>query len=168
MNTVAKLCIGKDEWELHNTAITYYRCTRVTGRPATETMGGYVAVRFTPKGNEEMMLDWMFANRMEDGKTAYPRCLYVLKQAEIVFYEGDFNGRILFKYRLEDCTVIYFKESFNTLWGMETSVVFSAAIQYYKDTFYIKSWRENWKPPTKKESPFQDLTNTFNATPKIL
>ncbi|WP_159261151.1 hypothetical protein [Tenacibaculum maritimum] len=49
-----------------------------------------------------MMLDWMFANRMEDGKTAYPRCLYVLKQAEIVFYEGDFNGRILFKYRLED------------------------------------------------------------------
>ncbi|WP_159332065.1 type VI secretion system tube protein TssD, partial [Tenacibaculum maritimum] len=102
MNTVAKLCIGKDEWELHNTVITYYRCTRVTGRPTTETMGGYVAVRFTPKGNEEMMLDWMFANRMEDGKTAYPRCLYVLKQAEIVFYEGDFNGRILFKYRLED------------------------------------------------------------------
>ncbi|WP_407282076.1 type VI secretion system tube protein TssD [Tenacibaculum maritimum] len=155
MNTVAKLCIGKDEWELHNTVITYYRCTRVTGRPATETMGGYVAIRFTPKGNEEMMLDWMFANRMEDGKTAYPRCLYVLKQAEIVFYEGDFNGRILFKYRLEDCSVIYFKESFNTLLGMETSVVFSAAIQYYKDTFYIKSWRENWKPPTKKSLLFK-------------
>ncbi|MCD9580613.1 hypothetical protein LVK05_01010, partial [Tenacibaculum maritimum] len=69
MNTVAKLFIGRYEWKLDNTDITYYREIRVTGRPATETMGGYVAVRFTPKGNEEMMLDWMFANRMEDGKT---------------------------------------------------------------------------------------------------
>ncbi|MFL0062336.1 zinc metalloprotease, partial [Tenacibaculum maritimum] len=84
------------------------------------------------------------------------------KQAEIVFYEGDFNGRILFKYRLEDCSVIYFKESFNTLLGMETSVVFSAAIQYYKDTFYIKSWQENWKLPSKYKHQV-----TENLTPRI-
>ncbi|WP_024742454.1 type VI secretion system tube protein TssD [Tenacibaculum maritimum] len=168
MNTVAKLCIGKDEWELNNTDITYYRETRVTGKPASETMGGLATVSFTPKGNEEMILSWMFANRMEDGKTEYPKCLYILKEAKIVFYKGDFNGSILFKYKLVDGTIIYFQENFSNQWEIQTSVVFSAAIQYYKDTFYIKSWRENWKPPTKKESPFQDLTNTFNATPKIL
>ncbi|CAA0172262.1 conserved hypothetical protein [Tenacibaculum maritimum] len=44
--------------------------------------------------------------------------------------------------------------------GMETSVVFSAAIQYYKDTFYIKSWRENWKPP----QPYQTSVEEFKDT----
>lgn len=149
MNTVARFFMGRYDWELDDTDITYYRDTRATGRPASETMGGHVTVHFTPKGNEELMLYWMFADRMKDEKIEYPKCLYVLKEAEIVFYERDFNGRILFKYRLEDCTIIHFQESFSNQWGMQTEVVFSAAIQHYKGTSYIKSWQENWRPPSE-------------------
>ncbi|MFL0096084.1 hypothetical protein V2574_15375, partial [Tenacibaculum maritimum] len=43
-----------------------------------------------------------------------------------------------------------------------TSVVFSAAIQYYKDTFYIKSWRENWQPPSE-----YDAQTTEKLSPRI-
>ncbi len=167
MNTVAKLFIGRQERELIYTNIDYHRDAWANGKPCTETMGGMVAVGFIPRGDEDEILRWMFADRMDDDSVEYPRCLYVLKKAEIVFYEGDYDGRILFKYKLEDCTCVYYQESFSNLWGMETTLILSAAIQYYKnnDTFLIKGWRENWKPPQPYQPPVEKIDD---EKPQIL
>lgn len=167
MNTVAKLFIDRQERELIYTNIDYHRDAWANGKPCTETMGGMVAVGFIPRGDEDEILRWMFADRMDDDSVEYPRCLYVLKKAEIVFYEGDYDGRILFKYKLEDCTCVYYQESFSNLWGMETTLILSAAIQYYKnnDTFLIKGWRENWKPPQPYQTPVEEFEDT---TPKVI
>ncbi len=155
MNTVAKLFIDRQEWELNNTNIKYYRATRWNGKPCSDTMGGIVNISFTPKGNEDDILCWMFANRYDNENLDDWRRHYKLKNVEIVFYEGDFNGQILFKYKLNDCTCVRYFEVFNNLSGMETFVTLSAAIQYYKnnDLYLIKGWRENWKPPQPYQTP---------------
>ncbi|MBS9768796.1 MAG: hypothetical protein KGV44_14835 [Flavobacteriaceae bacterium] len=166
MNTVAKLFIDRQEWELNNTNIEYYRNIRWNGKPCSYTMGGIVNISFTPKGSEDDILCWMFANRYDNENLDDWRRHYKLKNVEIVFYEGDFNGRSLFKYKLEDCTCVRYFEVFNNLWGMETFVTLSAAIQYYKnnDFYLIKGWRENWKPPQPYQTPVVEFKDT---TPRI-
>ncbi|MFL0084576.1 type VI secretion system tube protein TssD [Tenacibaculum maritimum] len=148
MNIVAKLCIGREERNLLSTQISYERKTRITGKPASETLGGIVKLVFTPRGDKETILRWMFAHRGHDKQIPYPRNLYALKKAKIIFYQENNYGEILFTYKLEDCTCIAYKETFDALKGMRTEIKLSAAIQYYKTTFpFIKSWRENWRPP---------------------
>lgn len=162
MNTVAKLFIDRQERELIYTNINYHRNTWANGKPCTETMGGMVSVTFIPRGDEDDILRWMFADRMDNKNLDSWRAYYKLKKVEIVFYEGDYNGRILFKYKLEDCTCVYYQEGFSNLWGMETTIVLSAAIQYYKNnnTFLIKGWRENWKPPQPYQTPVEEFKDT--------
>lgn len=165
MNTVAKLFIGREERELNFVNLDYYRYTRVTGRPQTEVLGGLIQVRFTPKGDEDTILRWMFTDRVEDKNTDPSKSYYTLKDGEVVFYEGDFNGRILFKYKFEDCTPIHYQEFFSNEWGMETEVVLSAAIQRYKTNVpFVKQWNESWRPPTEyKPQPEEDLTPRYKS-----
>ncbi len=153
---VAKLVIGRKEWELNSTKITFYRNTQTTGKPCSLTMGGVVTVKFTPKGYEDDILKWMFADRMNNNNVEYPYSLYTLKKAEIVFYEEDYNnGIILFRYKLSDCTVIKYRESFCNIKGMETTLMLSSAIQYYKNNgvLLLKDWHENWEPPQPYRTP---------------
>ncbi len=70
MNTIAKLFI-EEEWELYSTDIAYYRDTRPTGKPCIDVMGGMVTVSFAPRGNEDEILCWMFADRMDDEKRRF-------------------------------------------------------------------------------------------------
>ncbi|CAA0160977.1 type VI secretion system tube protein TssD [Tenacibaculum maritimum] len=147
MPIVAKFYIGNVERILQHVLVEYERYTRKTGRPATETLGGYITVFFTPKGEEDHILKWMFTHRMEDKTIAYPYNLYTLKNAEVVFYQDDFDGQILFKYKLVDCLPIYYKEYFDVQRGMITELTLSAAIQYFKNLPpLIKSWNESWTP----------------------
>ncbi|CAA0205333.1 type VI secretion system tube protein TssD [Tenacibaculum maritimum] len=147
MRIAAKLFIGKEERGLHYTDLDYERMVRATGRPATETLGGFVSVCFTPRGDEDFFLKWMAADRMKHPEIPYPRNLYTLKNVNIVFYKDDSHEEVLFEYKLNDCTCILYKEYFSYIYGMEAYVVFSAAIQHYKGAYpLIKPWRENFTP----------------------
>ncbi|CAA0151640.1 type VI secretion system tube protein TssD [Tenacibaculum maritimum] len=175
MSIVAKLFIGREERELHYVDLDYERYTRKTGRPSSEVMGGFIQLCFVPKGDEDFYLNWAFSDRMEDKDVAFPNSLYTIKDGEIAFYEGDFNGRILFKYKFNDCTIISYRESFSNKWGMETEIVLSAGIQRYKTNHpFIKQWNEKKNAPLvkkgmkkRKEMPSIPKKQNKKRTPAI-
>ncbi len=156
---VAKLIIeDRVERELSYVEMDYRRGTRWYGMPCTPPMGGLITVVFTSQRNDDYFLDWMFANRFGDKSVASIHQFYTIKKGAVVFYEDDYDGVILDRYRFEDCTPIYYREVFSNLHGMVVIMTLSAAIQKYKFQLFVKQWHESWRPPEEyKPQPLEDF-----------
>ncbi len=164
-----KLFYDNEEREIDYARLEYRQQTNLsTGKPCAELEGGYIHLEFTPRGDEDYFLaNWMFANRTDIEGLNFPNCMYKLKKGEVVFYEGDYDGRILFKYRFEDCVPILYRETFHHLRGMKNYIVLSAAIQYYKTKDpnpWLKQWNESWTPPEE----LMPIHKEEDKTPKIV
>ncbi len=169
MKTLVRLFYDNEVRDIDFVNLEYRRDISFrTGKPSGELEGGYIHLLFTPRGDEDYFLKyWMFANRADVEGVKYPNSRYKLKNGEVVFYEGDYDGRILFKYRFEDCVPIYYRETFHHLYGMMNYIVLSAAIQYYKSDDpdpWLKQWNESWKPPEELMPIYEEE----DKTPKVI
>ncbi len=169
MKTVVRLFYDNEVRDIDYVHLEYYQeINYITGKPCAELEGGYIHLVFTPRGDEDYFLKyWMFANREDVEDLKYPYWLYKIKNGEVVFYEEDYDGRILFKYRFEDCVPIFYRETFHHQYGMMNYIVLSAAIQYYKTKDpdpWLKQWNETWKPPVE----LKPMVKEEDKTPKVI
>lgn len=177
---VAKLIIGKEERELTWVNLDYHRYLQINGKPNSRVEGGFIALRFEPRANDDFFLEWMFADRQKETSIDPRFRYYKTKDGVVAFYENDFDGRVLFKYDFEEGVPILYREVFSNERGMEVFMVISAPIQKFRSKEpYIKQWYEKWTPPREKEkaekeeeprvvdSYYTDLQGNEEASPKI-
>lgn len=164
MSTVAKLIIEDQiERELSRVEMSYHRGATLSGKPSTEIMGGLITVVFPSQRDDDYFLEWLFKDRLDDGRTEDLHSLYTIKKGEIVFHEGSFDGVIIDRYRFEDCTPICWREEFSNQHGMVAIMTLSAAIQKYNFQLFVKRWNESWKPPTAYKPSIQE-----DVAPKVI
>lgn len=163
--THAKLYVCGIERELYTVSLEYKRNTSSNGRPADDYTGGYIELTFPSEANDDILLEWIIAMRLDDDNLQYPFNIYVLKDGKIVFYEDAACTIPVFTYKFSDATLVHYKEDFNNQTGMVTFLKISAAIEEYKNIFRVKLWNENFKPPVENTQP--DKKSTHNHKNKL-
>ena len=134
----AQLFVLGTERELLSTDLECYRTQNATtGRPGPIPMGGLVTLTFVSGAGDDRLL-YGFPHSSEGE-------LCILTTAKIVFYAGDWDGVVLFEYRLKDAAFVYWKEEFSATGEMPMTVtlVISAAILEIKGVAWVKPWRES-------------------------
>jgi|GEM_PF-677678 len=157
----AKLFVSGTERELLWTDLEYYRMlNHKTGRSGPIPMGGLVTVAFASSYDDDRLLRWMTYS--QEGE------LCTLTACKIVFYEGDFDGVVLFEYKYNDAALIYWKETFNSVGEepMTVTITISAAIQEVKTITWVETWQESWVPPSE-QMPYQAV-EVEDTEPRIV
>lgn len=156
----AKLFVLGTEREVLWTDLEYHRYLNdKTGRCGEIPMGGLVTLAFASGYDDDRLLRWM--THSQEGK------ICTLTACKIVFYKDDFDGVVLFEYKYNDATIVYWKETFSSIGEepMTVTMTISAAIQEVKWQTLIKPWQESWVPPSE-QMPYQPIEN--NNAPKFL
>ncbi len=136
--TKAQLFAMGTQRELLSTQLMYYRTVNAkTGRSGPIPMGGLITLAFVSGDGDDRLLRWI--THSPEGE------LCTLTAAKIVFYEGDLDGIVLFKYRLHDAALVHWKEEFKATGTtpMTVTITISAAIQEIKGVTWVKPWRES-------------------------
>lgn len=139
-NIKAKLLVEGQERELLWVNMDYNRPVQPHGKPDGEVQGGFIAVAFTTHKDDDYFLSWMFKERKN--------IPYAVKDIEVAFYEHSFDDAPYFRYRGIDAVPVFHRETFSNTEGMYTTLVFSPAVQHYKQQRepFLKRWQESWKP----------------------
>lgn len=155
----AKLFVLGTKREVLWADLQYYRFfNSKTGRCGEIPMGGLVTLAFTSGYDDDRLLRWMTHSQKNEFCT--------LTEGKIVFYQGDFDGIILFEYKFNDAALIYWKEKFTTIGEepMTVTMTISAAIQEVKGITLIKPWQESWVFPSE-QMPYQAVENEQENDP---
>lgn len=176
MSIRAKLFVCSEERDLLHTNVDYHRFTRFNGKPSSWVMGGYLTVTFRSQMYDDSFIEWMLADRSDNKHIEYPYNLYELRDGKIVFYKDDSDDLVLFEYNFKDATLIEYYEVFDNQNDMTVTLTISPAIQDYRffgnmkwdeksPTRFIKTWEENYIPPTKENSynPQEDTTPRYKS-----
>lgn len=134
----AKLFVLGTQRELLSTKLTYYKIVNPkTGRSGPTPMGGLVTLTFVSGDGDDRLLSWI--THSPEGQ------LCTLTKAKIVFYEGNWDGIVLFAYKLHDAALVHWKEEFKTTGTtpMTVTITISAAIQVIKGVTWTKTWQES-------------------------
>lgn len=156
----AKLFVLGTEREVLWTDLEYHRYLNdKTGRCGEIPMGGLVTLAFASGYDDDRLLRWM--THSQEGE------ICTLTACKIVFYKDDFDGVVLFEYKYNDATIVYWKETFSSIGEepMTVTMTISAAIQEVKWQTLIKPWQESWIPPSE-QMPYQAVEST--SDPRIL
>ncbi|WP_438711185.1 type VI secretion system tube protein TssD [Aquimarina muelleri] len=123
-----------------------------TGRCGEIPMGGLITLSFISGYDDDRLLRWITHSQKDEFCT--------LTEGKIVFYQGDFDGIILFEYKFNDAALIYWKEKFTAIGEepMTVTMTISAAIQEVKGVTLVKPWKESWVP-TSEQMPYQQINN---------
>lgn len=157
----AKLFVLGTVRELLWTDLEYNRfLNHKTGRCGEIPLGGFITLVFASGYDDDRLLRWMTHSRKGE--------LCSLTEGEIVFYLGNFDGIVLFKYRFNDAALIYWKEKFTAVGEepMTVTITISAAIQEVKGVTLVKPWQESWISPSE-QMPYQS-EETEDNEPKVI
>ncbi|WP_459212523.1 type VI secretion system tube protein TssD [Aquimarina rhabdastrellae] len=144
----AKLFVLKQERELLWIDTNYYReISHVSGRPATEVMGGLLRCSFTPERGDDIFLNWMLKDSTDDSGQEKDK----MEEGKICFYEKGFDYPATKTYKFNDAFLIAYEETFSTIYGMQAVLTISPGIQDY-GAYFLKRW--NVSHVSKENEPY--------------